>query len=169
MPTRPTAWSECVTQMQNRVARRSQDEHLLSWLCMALTSPVLRCAAPLFSLSSLTLHPLTGPRPTPLFPLSFIPSSRTLAHCSRIFSLFLPPFPLSEPSVTPLMCPQTPPFSLSRSCFTSIFSHLFLFYPFVSCRSGHSFLSTHSLSFTSPAAPHFSTQLGLDFYLPPDF
>lgn len=155
MPTRPTAWSECVTQMQNRVARRSQDEHLLSWLCMALTSPVLRCATPLFSLSSLTLHPLTGPRPTPLFPLSFIPSSRTLAHCSRIFSLFLPPFPLSEPSVTPLMCLQTPPFSLSHSCFTSIFSHLFLFYPFVSCQSGHSFLSTHSFIHLPRSSPLF--------------
>lgn len=86
MPTRPTAWSECVTQMQNRVARRSQDEHLLSWLCMALTSPVLRCAAPLFSLSSLTLHPLTGPALPLCFPFLLSP---VLAHWLIVLGSFL--------------------------------------------------------------------------------
>lgn len=162
MPTRPTAWSECVTQMQNRVARRSQDEHLLSWLCMALTSPVLRCAAPLFSLSSLTLHPLTGPRPTPLFPLSVIPSSRTLAHCSRIFSLFLPPFPLSEPSVTPLMCPQTPPFSLSLVAVSLQFSLISSsFIPLFLASPGTVFFQPTLFHSPPPQLPTFPPNLAL--------
>lgn len=167
MPTCTTAWSECVTHMQNRVARRSQDEHLLSWLCMVLTSPVLRCAAPLFSLSSLTLHPLTGL--CSVSPFCYPQFSHTSTLFSDLFSFSASLSTIGAISHTTHVPANTSFLSLSHSCFTSISSHLFLFYPFVSCQSGHSFPSTHSLSFTSPAAPHFSTQLGLDFYLPPHF
>ncbi len=70
------------------------DEHPLRWLCM-----VLSCAAPLFSLSSLTPHPLTSPSVSPVcYP--------QISHTGSLFSdlcLFLSPPLLSEPSVTPLM------------------------------------------------------------------
>lgn len=96
--------NECVIVQRMQMSL----EHPLSWLCMVLSCP---------SVFSVLFHPSHSD--LSLFPLL---SSPVLAHW---FIVLWYPARLSEPSVTPLMRPQTPPlFFVFSSCLCSSFSTL---------------------------------------------